>query len=286
MSNSEEAFQSHIDDPRFPSDLQLAPGKRGRPQGKTQSPFGKLILRAMRLLEMSYQDIVSESRRLAIRNANPAMRIGKSTLGNIITGSITQPAAPKLDSLRIILHLSPAEMDVALGLQPERRFIDQLEMRSPRTHQVSLEDVTRQRFVRVPILRADAALKESRFLDSLVDEWATVEVGYLAGFYPPHFVYAILGDQDTFASPVAPPGTRLLVNTFLTKIGPAENTSFHLRPLFLVLTGKGFTCTYLETGDPGKVVLVPHPLSGHFRIELPINDVTVIGEVVGLLFTE
>ena len=96
--------------------------KRGRPQGLTNAPLGNLILAAMKLLGLSYKDIVLESERLAKLNNNPDMRIGKSTLGNIISGSIRQPGTAKLDALRIILNLSRTDLDVVIGVQPERQF--------------------------------------------------------------------------------------------------------------------------------------------------------------------
>src|SRR5829696_10447776 len=80
--------------------------KRGRPQRQTNAPLGQLILKAMKLLRLSYKDIVAASERLAWQNNNADMRVGKSTLGNIISGSIRQPGTGKLDSLRIILNLS------------------------------------------------------------------------------------------------------------------------------------------------------------------------------------
>ncbi len=258
--------------------------KRGRPQGQRVSPLGKLILRAMKLLNLSYKDIVSESERLATLNGNPDMRIGKSTLGNIISGSIRQPGTAKLDSLRKILHLSRTEMDAAIGLQPERRFVEQLEMSSVRTHEVTRDAVTRQRLVKVPILRQDASLKESQFLGGLVQHWARVEVEYLGSFYPPYLCYVVVGEDDSYSSPVAPPGTRLLVNTLLTKVRPAENVSYHERELFYVLTPNRLTCSYLEKTADGKIVLVPHPLSGHVREEFKQTEVTIIGQVIGLLF--
>src|ERR1041384_6020452 len=129
--------------------------KRGRPQRQTNAPLGILILTAMRLLGLSYKDIVAESERLAKLNNNPDMRVGKSTLGNIISGSIRQPGTAKLDSLRIILNLSRAEMDAVIGLRPERRFNEQLGMTRARTHEVPLDAVTRQRRVKLPILRDD-----------------------------------------------------------------------------------------------------------------------------------
>jgi hypothetical protein len=264
--------------------LQDLSNRKGGRQCKSCSTFGLLILEAMRLFDLSYQDIVVGSRRLAMRYGNPDMRIAKSTLGDIVSGSIRQPSGPKLDSLRIILRLSRSEMDQALGLKPERRLSEQLEIKSPRTYEVSFDAVTRQRELTVPILRTNADLSDSRFFDSLIADWVSVEVEYLAAFYPPHLIYAIVGEADTFASPVAPPGTRLLVNTFLTEIGPADNTSFYLRPLFFVRTSKGFTCSYLEETHAGKVVLVPHPGSGHVRRELPAGELKIIGQVVGLLF--
>src|SRR5258705_9454531 len=110
----------------------------------------------MKLLNLSYKDIVSGSERLATLNGNPDMRIGKSTLGNIISGSIRQPGTAKLDSLRKILHLSRTEMDAAIGLQPERRVVEQLEKSSVRTHEVTRDAVTRQPVVKRPILREEA----------------------------------------------------------------------------------------------------------------------------------
>src|SRR5262245_3515478 len=102
--------------------------KPGRPQSSMASPLGKLILRAMQLLDLIYQDVGLQSRRLAARHNNASMRIGKSTLGNIISGSIRQPGGAKLDSLRMILRLSRADIDKALGLRPDLRLAEQLEM--------------------------------------------------------------------------------------------------------------------------------------------------------------
>jgi hypothetical protein len=258
--------------------------RRGRPQGKTISPLGQLILRAMALLGLSYKDVAAESRRLAKLNANEDMSLGKSTLGNIISGRIRQPGSAKLDSLRIILHLSQRDIDAAMGLQPERRFEEQLKTRSARTHEVARDAVTRQRTVRVPVLRRNANLNDSQFLRGIIDRWSTVEVEYLGSLYPPYLCYVVVGEQDRFASPVAPPGTRLLVNTLLTKVPPAENLSFHQRELFYVLTPRGFTCCYLEYAPGNKIVLVPHPLSGHVREEFMRREVTIIGQVLGLFF--
>ena len=261
--------------------------RRGRPQGKTVSPLGQLILRAMKLLSLSYKDIVDESGRLAKLNGNDDMRVGKSTLGNIISGRIRQPGTAKLDSLCIILHLSQRDIDAALGLQPERRLAEQLKTSNARTHEVARDAVTRQRTVRVPILRRDANLNESQFLTAALDHWSAVEVEYLVGpFYPPHLSFVVVGEKDRFASPVAPPGTRLLVNTLLTKVQPAENLRYHQRELFYVLTPRGLTCSYLEHTPGNKIVLVPHPLSGHVREEFLSSEVTVIGQVVGLLFPQ
>ena len=109
--------------------------KRGRPQRQTASPLGNLILNAMKFLRLSYKDVVIASERLAAAHKNHDMRIGKSTLGNIISGSIRQPGTAKLDSLRVILNLSRSEMDASIGLQPERHFNEQLGMMRTRTHE-------------------------------------------------------------------------------------------------------------------------------------------------------
>lgn len=258
--------------------------KRGRPQGQTTSSLGNLILSAMKLLRLSYKDIVSKSERLARLNNNSDMRIGKSTLGNIISGSIRQPGTAKLDSLRIILNLSRADMDAAIGLQPERRFNEQLEITRARTHELPIDAVTRHRRLKIPILRDDAKLEPTQFLEGSVKQWANIEVEYLSSFYPPHLSYVVVGEDDTNASPVAPPGSRLLVNKLLNKVQPAENVSFHERELFYVLTPNGLTCVYAELVHGDKIVLIPHPASGNIREEFQRDEITIIGQVVGVLY--
>lgn len=267
-------------------ELRISPGtsKRGRPQRQTTVPLGKLIVSAMKLLGLGYKDIVSESDRLARLNNNDDMRIGKSTLGNIISGSIRQPGTAKLDSLRIILNLSQSEVDEAIGLQPERRFAEQLEMNRARTHEVPIDAVTRHRRIRIPFLRDDADFDRTQFLEGLVKGWAQIEVEYLGSIYPPHLCYVVVGDEDTNASPLAPPGSRLLVNKLFNKVPPAGNVSFHERELFYLMTPNGLTCVYAEMLSDERILLIPHPASGNLREEFNLNEVTVIGQVVGVLY--
>jgi len=258
--------------------------KRGRPQRQTNAPLGQLVLKAMKLLGLNYKDIVAASEKLARQNNNADMRIGKSTLGNIISGSIRQPGTAKLDSLRIILNLSRADVDAAIGLQPERRFAEQLGMTRARTHEVPIDAVTRHRRIKMPILRDDAKLDETQFFEGSLKHWASIEVEYLSSFYPPYFAYVVVGEDDSNAAPIAPPGSRLLVNKLLNKVNSAENSSFHERELFYVLTPNGHTCVYAELVAGEKIVLIPHPASGNVREEFHRDEVMIIGQVVGVLY--
>lgn len=258
--------------------------RRGRPQGQTTAALGNLVLNAMKLLGLSYKDVVSESERLAQLHNNADMRIGKSTLGNIISGSIRQPGTAKLDSLKIILNLSQADVDAAIGLQPERRFVEQLGMTRARTHEVPLDAVTTQRRLKIPMLREDVDLEQTQFVEGSLKRWTNIEVEYLASLYPPHLAYVVVGEDDTNASPIAPPGSRLLVNKLLTTVQPADGVSFHERELFFVLTPHGLTCMYVEFASGNRIVLIPHPASGNLREEFHRDEVKIIGQVVGVLY--
>jgi len=258
--------------------------RRGRPQRQTTAPLGNLILNAMKFLGLGYKEVVAESERLSRVNHNPDMRIAKSTLGNIISGSIRQPGTAKLDSLRIILNISRAELDAAIGLQPKLRLSEQLELTRARTHEVPIDAVTRHRTVKLPILRDDVDLEETQFLEGTIKRWANVEVEYLNSFYPPYMAWVVVGEQDRNASPIAPPGSRLLVNKLLNTAHAPENASFHERELFYVLTPNGFTCVYVEYGPGDKIVLIPHPASGNVREEFQRDEVQIIGQVVGVLY--
>ena len=238
----------------------------------------------MRVLGLSYKQIVSESGRLARLSNNRDMRIGKSTIGNIISGSIRQPGTAKLDSLRMILNLSRAEIDVALGLQRDGHFAGQLEMTRARTHEFPLDVVTRRRKIKMPFPREEASLEETHFFEESVQQWANIEVEYLALFYLPHLCYVVVGEEDPNASPLTPVGSRLLVNKLLNEVHPANNLSFHARELFYVLTPHGFTCVYAEISSRDKIVLIPHPESGNVREEFNRDEVTIVGQVVGVLY--
>jgi hypothetical protein len=257
---------------------------RGRPQRQATTPLGKLIVTAMRLLGLSYKHIVSESGRLARVSNNPDMRIGKSTIGNIISGSIRQPGAAKLDSLRMILNLSRVEIDAAVGLQLDGRFTDQLEITRARTRELPLDVVTRRRKVKMPFLDEDTNLEHTQFFAAPVEQWAVIEVEYLASFCLPHLCYVVIGEEDVNASPLIPAGSRVLVNKLLTEVRPANNLSFHERELFYVRTPHGFTCVYAEIVERNTIVLIPHPDSGNVREELNRNEVMIIGQVVGVLY--
>lgn len=258
--------------------------KRGRPQRQTTAPLGNLILNAMKLLGLGYKEVVAESERLAKLNHNPDMRIAKSTLGNIISGSIRQPGTAKLDSLRIILNISRAELDAAIGLQPNLHLSEQLELTRARTHEVPIDAVMRHRTVKLPIVRDDVDLDKTQFFEGTIKRWAEIEVEYLNSFYPPYIACVVVGEKDNNASPIAPPGSRLLINKLLNTVHAPGNASFHERELFYVLTPNGFTCVYAEYGPGDKIVLIPHPASGNVREEFHRDEVEIIGQVIGVLY--
>lgn len=258
--------------------------KRGRPQHKTTAPLGNLILKAMRSLGLSYKHVVAESESLAKLHHNSDMRVRKSTLGNIISGSIRQPGTAKLDALRIILNLSQTEIDAALNLHPEQRFAQELELTRGRTHELGPETVTRNRKIRIPILRDGANLDDSQLLEGAVKRWTTVDVEYLSSFFPPHYCYVIVGENDNNAGPIAPPGSRLLVNKLVNRIRPADNLTYHERELYYVMTPRGFTCAYLETASGDRIVLLPHPDSRNVAEEFRRSEIKIVGQVVGVLY--
>ena len=272
------------DNPHASTQPYFSETKRGRPQRQTTAPLGNLILNAMRSRGLSYKHVVAESENLSKLHYNADMRIGKSTLGNIISGSIRQPGTAKLDALRIILNLSPAEIEAALGLHPEQRFAEELELTRGRTHEISPETVTRHRKIRIPILRDDANLDDSQLLEGAVKRWTTTDVEYLSSFFPPHYCYVVVGEGDNNAAPIAPPGSRLLVNKLLNRVRAAENLSYHERELYYVRTPRGFTSGYLQTAPGDHIVLLPHPDSGNVPEEFRRSEIEIIGQVIGVLY--
>ena len=136
----------------------------------------------------------------------------------------------------------------------------------------------------MPILHNDADLEVTHLFESSVNDWANIEVEYFSPFYSPDLMYVVVGEEDANAFPLVPPGSRLLVNKLLNEVLPAGNLSYYERELFYVLTPHGFTCVYAEVVSRETIVLIPHPESGNFREEFKRDEVTIIGQVVGVLY--
>jgi hypothetical protein len=51
-----------------------------------------------------------------------------------------------------------------------------------------------------------------------------------------------------------------------------------------VMTPNGLTCTYAELVAGDNIVLIPHPVSGNVREEFHRDEVTIIGQVMGVLY--
>jgi hypothetical protein len=117
-----------------------------------------------------------------------------------------------------------------------------------------------------------------------VKRWTTIDVEYLGSFFPPHYCYVIVGEGDYNAAPIAPPGSRLLVNKLVNKIRPTDNLGYHERELYYLTTPRGFTCAYLETAPCDRIVLLPHPDSRNVPEEFRRSEITIIGQVVGVLY--
>ena len=51
------------------------------------------------------------------------------------------------------------------------------------------------------------------------------------------------------------------------------------------MTPNGLTCLYAENVSAEKLLLIPHPASGNMREEFHRDEVEIVGQVVGVLYS-
>jgi hypothetical protein len=230
-------------------------------------------------LGLSMRDVEAASERLVRKHHNPNYLIMTGGLSDFETNGVT-PGVHQLYSLAIIYRLEFTAILSWYGVDLNQTASDLETSAPPRTHLSQALPNTAE--ITKPI-RIDPSFDPhttSNFAP-MIKQWGTVPLAYLRQLAEKDYGYGYIGSEDLTMDPLLPPGSFVQVDESRTKVLEGAWRSEYYRPIYLVETREGYTCSWC-TQSGKELILIPHPLSPARPKVLPSLEADVIGQVVGV----
>jgi hypothetical protein len=123
---------------------------------------------------------------------------------------------------------------------------------------------------------------QTTYLTQVISRWGKVPLLLLDNIDPGASQrYAFIGTEDWFMYPLLQPGTFLLLDETKRKIAPPGWATEWERPIYFVELRSGYYCCWCSQ-DRDHITLIPHPTSGCAPLVFPVQEVDVLGQVVGV----
>jgi hypothetical protein len=123
--------------------------------------------------------------------------------------------------------------------------------------------------------------RQTMNLGRMIQQWGLVPLSYLSQLLPGHFTYGYIGMEDFTMYPLLMPGSFVQIDESRHDVVEGVWRSEYERPIYFVETRQGFVCCWCNKSE-GALILQPHPLSPTPPRSIPIDDVEVMGQVVGI----
>lgn len=241
---------------------------------------GHLLRNVREQLGLTLRDVEVASTRIAAKYGNNEFAIPLSRLSEIETKGLV-PSLFRLHSLAVVYRRDIRELMGMYGIDLSQTAADFRLAEVPATHAVTAVEAYTE--VRVPV-RMDPGFDPRRTcnLGRMIEQWGVVPMAYLAQLANDEFSYAYVGTQDFTMFPLILPGSFLQVDEGKQLIEQRMWRNEYERPIYLVETRDGFTCSWCSLkGD--QLVLQPHPLSPvSVRLLKHPQEAEVVGQVVGV----
>jgi hypothetical protein len=177
----------------------------------------------------------------------------------------------------VIYHLNPVQIFHWYEVPVDEFFSDGAMFGAPETHLGAAPAS-----LRVP-LRFDPAFdpKRTEYLSRMVERWGNFEGTLLSSDLRHRYGYIGLSDQRM--TPLLRPGSIVMLDTAIRRIGDIDWSTEYDRPIYFVEVHGGYRCGWF-TQDRGRLVMQPHPLSRclpeYWRMP---DEAEVVGLVVGVV---
>jgi transcriptional regulator with XRE-family HTH domain len=239
-------------------------------------------LKQMRLrLGLTTREISELSKKIATGEGNEEYAVSHARLIQIENDEST-PSIYKLFTLSAVYGRPFTEL-ASFYLDLEKIAGHHLDMEMGNTRLASFDVYDEARAVSFPV-RFDPGFQAERtnLLSRMVEVWGEVPVGLLRCLNVRQQRYGFIGLEDYTMYPLLRPGSFVQIDQQQKLQAAGIYRSEHERPIWFLELRTGYLCSWCEM-HRGRIVSVPHPLSGCRTQEFAFpNEAEIIGRVTAV----
>ena len=239
---------------------------------------GQRLRRARERLDLRFRDVELASQQIADRHNNREFIVMISRLSDIENHG-TLPSIYRLYSLCCIYRLDLNEVLTWFGVPANSLAEDAGMIQIAKTHAISFDPDGAEVFLPIS-LNPGIDLSRTFFVNEVVQRWGKLPLALVNGSDIRRYRYGFVGTEDWSMSPRVPAGSLLVIDDTKRKIQVSGWHTLEDRPLYFLEHRDGFYCRWCSV-SAGVISLMPHPSSDAAVQIFPIDDIDVIGQVIG-----
>jgi len=244
---------------------------------------GQKLRRARERLNLKFRDVEQASLRIAERhNGNQDFAVLISRLSDIESHG-TLPSIYRLYSLCCIYRLDLNEVLGWFGIPVDGMAADASLAEIEVTHTIGFNTDGAESTLPIS-LDPGIDLRRTFFVSEVVQRWGKLPLALVGGIDVKNYKYGFVGTEDFSMSPAIPPGALLVIDDGKRRI---HNSGWHSqaeRPIYFLEHRDGFYCRWCSVRD-GMISLIADPSSDAPVLTFRVDEVDVIGQVVGMAIT-
>lgn len=226
---------------------------------------------------LTLQRVEQLAAQIAAAFNNQEFAIPISRLSHIETKGVV-PSIYRIHSLARIYRLTP---DMILGWYGiKHSSLEALELEESPSGRFAF--FRAQRNVQIPVA-VDPSF-DARFtaeLGRIIEAWGEVPFTFLSRFRQGDFIYAYVGAEDVMMSPLLPPGSFVQIDPTRKAVKRIGWLNEYDRPIYAIDSREGLHFCWCSVADR-KLVLQPHPLSQKDVMIRSMDEVEIVGQVIGI----
>lgn len=240
---------------------------------------GQRLRRARERLDLRFRDVELASQQIAERHNNKEFIVMISRLSDIENHG-TLPSIYRLYSLCCIYRLNLTEVLTWFGVPVNSLASDAGMVPIEKTHPVDFDPDAAE--VLLPIsLNPGLDIGRTFFVSEVVQRWGKLPLALVSGADIRRYRYGFVGTEDWSMSPAVPAGALLVIDDTKRRIQLTGWRNQAERPIYFVQHRDGFYCRWCSLKD-GVLSMIPDPSSDAPVLVAPVDEVDIIGQVIGL----
>ena len=240
---------------------------------------GARLRKAREDLGLKFRDVEAASQEIADRHKNQDFVIFIGRLSDIENHG-TLPSIFRLYSLCCIYRLRLNDVLSWFGIPVDSMAADAALVKIGNTHLIDFDIGGAEAMVPIS-LNPDLDLRQTMFLTSVIQRWGKMPLALVGGTDHRQYQYGFMGADDASMNPSVPPGSLLVIGHTKRRLQASGWESAAQRPIYFVQTRTGCYCRWLSL-HAGMMSLIPDPASDAPVLTFTVEDVDVLGQVVGL----